>query len=114
MSEGPSPPQVHQAELTPELLAELFTELESSAHILEVRVQDRRERLSGAAGKESLATLASELASGAIRGVQIRYAHAGAEWIDTLIRRGPTISLIRARALDRDSRSDDRARDPAR
>lgn len=99
MSDAPRMPQIHQAELTPELLEALFCELAGSARILEVRVQERGERLSGPAGKERLAGLRSELASGAIRGVQIRYAHGGSEWIDTLLRGGPmTIRLIRARA----------------
>jgi hypothetical protein len=95
MSETAEVPQVQEAELTPELLNELFRELEREAHILEVRVQQRRERLSGLAGKQQLATLHDELASGAIRGVQIHYAHAGGDWIDTLLRCGPTIRLIR-------------------
>lgn len=99
MGEREELPQVHQAELTPELLSQLFAELRSSAQILEVRVQERRECLSGSAGYERLATLGQELATGTIRGLQIHYAHSGRAWIDTLLRRGPTIRLIRALAL---------------
>jgi hypothetical protein len=98
VSAPPPPPQVHQAELAPELLCELFSQLESDARILEVRVQERRERLSGPAGRDRLASLRAELVAGTIRGLQIRYVHAGHEWIDTLLRRGPTIRLIRALA----------------
>jgi hypothetical protein len=96
VSEAPKPPQVHEADLTPELLRELFRQLESDARILEVRVQERRERLSGPAGQERLASLHDELASGTVRGIQIRYVHSGRDWIDTLLRRGPTVRLIRA------------------
>ncbi len=97
MSDAATAPEVHEAELTTEHLHELFAELASAARILEVRIQERRERLSDVAGRERLPTLRDELSSGAVRGVQIRYAHAGSDWVDTLLRRGPTIRLIRAR-----------------
>lgn len=96
-------PQIHEAELTLELLADLFAALESSARILEVRVQGGRTSLSAAVGQQGaasqvrLGTLQDELVRGVIRGVQIRYTHEGSDWIDTLLRRGPTLRLIRAR-----------------
>ena len=99
MSEAQKLPQIHEAELTPELLVQLLVELQSSARILEVRVQERRERFSGPSGRERLDALGLELARGSIRGLQIHYAHAGREWIDTLLRRGFTVRLIRALAL---------------
>ena len=89
---------MHEAELDAELLGAFFAQLETSAEIHEIRVQRQREQLSGSDARARLAALHKALLDGALHGVQIRYRHVGAEWIDTLLRREAGFRLVRMRA----------------
>jgi hypothetical protein len=94
--------EVLETELPLDLIEPLFTQLEATAQIQEIRVQSRRERLSGAQAYDRLTALRCDLVQGALNGLQIRYRHDGSEWIDTFLRRpGISVRLVRTRLASR-------------
>lgn len=93
-------PELFQAELDAAELAALFDDLAALAEIIEVRAKD------GARAHAREQTLdlheARDLVERrAVRGVQIRYRHAGELWMDTLMP-GPTkVRLVRMKVPPR-------------
>ena len=95
-------PDVYQAELDAATLAQLVSDLETFAEVLEIR-ETGASRAYGETAPLSLARATERLASGAVRGVQVRYRHEGGLWMDTLMRQGDVTRLVRLRVPDRAS-----------
>lgn len=95
--EGPLP-DLHQGLLDDATVDQLFRDLASFARILEIipKFADRRPVEDGASVL-SLEEARSLLQSGAVRGVQVRYQHEGAQWWDTLMRTPQGVRLVRIR-----------------
>lgn len=81
-------PELRQAQLDPAGLAALLRDIAECTELLAVLPkQSAREHSSEQ--PLSLPEAAAALQAGALRGVQLRYRHDGAEWWDTLIAAGP-------------------------
>ncbi|MDP2304711.1 MAG: hypothetical protein Q8P18_01620 [Pseudomonadota bacterium] len=91
-------PDLHTAELDPPTFAALFDDLERHAEGLEVRIKGAA-TANAAEGTVSLREAQELLAGGAVRGVQIRYRYAGAEWTDTLLRSATSIRVVRMKVI---------------
>lgn len=95
MSETPLP-ELQQATLDRETLADLFRDVELAAELISVTRKDGAE--DRAAEQElGLAEAHRLLASGATRGVQLRYRFQGVQWWDTLIGTPQGVRLVRIR-----------------
>jgi hypothetical protein len=85
-----------QAELDATALDQLFADLGTAAEVLSVQGK-------AGAGRHAspepltLETARDQLASGALRGVQLRYRYDGSEWADTLLRVAGGFRLVRCR-----------------
>lgn len=80
------------AELDPETLAALFSDLATLVEIDEVLIKGDATAYAGATG---LVEAQRALAAGA-RGIQIRYRWAGEAWLDTLMSGPAGIRLVRS------------------
>lgn len=93
--EKPAPlPELQDAVLDGAAVEALFADLAEHTTIGEIILKGGpTER--GRVVQPSLAEAAAALASGTVRGVQIRYLHEGREWWDTLMRVGDGVRLVR-------------------
>lgn len=89
-------PSLNEGLLDPETVARLFADVGEHTQLLDVITK-------GAPGHRasstplSLAEAEAALASGQVRGVQLRYRWEGAEWWDTLLRLPEGFKLVRIR-----------------
>lgn len=93
-------PDVYRAELDPPTLRALFSDLATHAEVIDVRAKAGARRY---AGEERLSLRDAEalLGARAVRGIQVRYRHDGALWMDTLMA-GPTkVRLVRMKVPER-------------
>jgi hypothetical protein len=100
-TDAPGPielPTLHSAELDRATLAQLFDDIERECVVLAVLVKGGAETLAEGGGV-SLSRARELVESRAVRGVQLRYQHQGVEWWDTLMVLGPTVKLLRTRAI---------------
>lgn len=92
-------PDLHTSDLDPVTFAALFDDLERHAEVLDVLVKgDARGHASDL--PVPLREAQAMLAGGLVRGVQIRYRWAGAEWRDTLLRLPIAMRVVRMRMPD--------------
>ena len=80
------------ADLDPEVLSALFSDLATLVEIDEVLIKGDATAYAGVTG---LAEAQRALAAGA-RGIQIRYRWAGNGWLDTLMRNPSGVRLVRS------------------
>lgn len=80
------------ADLDPEVLSALFSDLATLVEIDEVLIKGDATAYAGVTG---LAEAQRALADGA-RGIQIRYHWAGKGWLDTLMRNTNGVRLVRS------------------
>ena len=90
-------PDLQEGDLDAAVLAALFTDLEHEVTVLEVRVKGGAEVMADA-GSIDLVGARGLLEAGRVRAVQVRYRHRDVVWIDTLIRLGERVRLIRVAA----------------
>jgi len=98
-AELPDTPQLadlHEALLDAPTLDRLFDDIAAATELLEVTIKGGRLQRAGDAPVQLEAARAL-LASGAARGVQIRYRFEGAEWWDTLLTVSEGVRLVRIR-----------------
>jgi hypothetical protein len=86
-------PELQQGRLDLATLWALVEEIETLGRVLEVSVKGApaaraRSELGLRAGVEALV-------AGGVRGVQVRYAYDGREWVDTLLRDGQGVRVVR-------------------
>lgn len=94
--EGPPVPPMWQADLDAGAFEQLFADLTTSAEVLSIQGKAGAGRYA-ATEPLTLASAHESLASREITGVQIRYRFEGCEWIDTLLRVGFVLRLVRCR-----------------
>jgi hypothetical protein len=92
---GEALPDLYQAQLDDETLAALFADLAALGHELEVAVKQHAQGFSEERSSWTLAEAQRALCTGEVRGVQVRYAHQGAVWLDTVVRSGSAYRLVR-------------------
>lgn len=90
-------PEVQQAILDDATLQSLLTDLETDADVREVSLKHGAEAYAGPE-RVGLREGAALLREGKVRGIQIYYRHAGADWIDTLMALPEGIRLVRMQA----------------
>ena len=78
-------PELHSSDLDAATLAALFDDLEAHAAVLDVLVKGGA-RQEASPVPVALREAQAMLASGRVRGVQVRYRWDGGEWRDTLLR----------------------------
>ena len=93
-SEGPPMPPMCQALLSDDDLTSLFEDLAACTSVLSVQEKGSVEAYAEA-GPAVLSAAKSKLLSGAVRGLQIRYAYQDHDWTDTLLRLPDGTRLIR-------------------
>lgn len=89
-------PDVFQAELDRDTLAQLFADLAAHATVLEIR-EKASARARGGVAELSLAEARERLERGDVRAIQIRYRHDGSLWMDTLMKGPSLVRLVRTR-----------------
>lgn len=89
-------PTLHQAELDPATLAQLFRDLTDHAEVMGISAKGGPTAYAGGDTLD-LTTAHAALMAGAVRGVQIRYRYADEEWWDTLIRLPSGVRLVRTK-----------------
>lgn len=94
-------PILHQAELDPATLAQLFRDLAEHAEVLGISAKGSPTAYTGGETLDLVRANAA-LVAGAVRGIQIRYRYAGEEWWDTLLRLPHGVRLVRTRPDFRD------------
>jgi hypothetical protein len=96
-AEGTEPPlpEVQDALLGPEQLAQLFSDLALAADLREIVYKRRVEEADAATGPLDLEAARAALTAGQVLGVQIRYWHEGRGWCDTLMPVAGGVRLIR-------------------
>lgn len=87
-------PEMGQAFLDPETYERYFRDLQTVADVRHIRVKGSARAHSDDA-TVTLETARDMLASGAARGIQIRYLWQGEVWWDTLIRKSKGIEITR-------------------
>lgn len=88
-------PDLNQAILDPETLADLFRDIAACTEL--IAVIPKRSGLFCDPSPVGLEEGHRLLRDGDVRGLQIRYLHAGGEWWDTLIRLPQGVKLVRIR-----------------
>jgi hypothetical protein len=94
--EGPPVPPLWQADFDEAALEQLFVDLATAAEVLSVRGKVNPV-LAASPEPLDLGAARDQLFAGVLTGVQIRYRFDGHEWVDTVLRNGPTFRLIRCR-----------------
>jgi hypothetical protein len=94
--EEPPLPPIADSVLDGEQLTALFADLEQLVELDGVQLKRGPGHVRDDAGA-SLPEALELLRSGAVRGVQIRYRHAGAHWLDTLMSTPAGVRLVRIR-----------------
>ncbi len=91
-------PEVNASLLDAAGLEALLRDIELCTELLEIVPKfSRQELIVEPAGRLTVADARELMRSGAVRGVQIRYRHEGAEWWDTLMNQGEGWRLVRIR-----------------
>jgi hypothetical protein len=93
-SDGPPMPPMCEAVLSEDDLARLFEDLAACTSILSVQEKGSVETYAQA-GPAGLSSAQARLLSGAVRGLQIRYAYQDHDWTDTLFRLPTGTRLVR-------------------
>jgi hypothetical protein len=88
---------IYEGELDGALFEDYLADLEELADVERVLVKDGPESHADGAPLD-LDQARMLLLTGAVRGVQIRYRHQRVAWIDTLVRTGASIRLLRVEA----------------
>jgi hypothetical protein len=93
----PPLPELHEGDLDREGVLALVRDLEALTTIREVVLKrGAGVRVDGVA-ETPLSEAAAMLLGGRVRGVQVRYAWEGAEWLDTLLATPGGVKLVRIR-----------------
>jgi len=87
-------PDLQEAALDADTLAALVRDLETQTRILDVIVKGGAVQRADTS-PTTLSGSVAQLLNGQVRGVQVRYEHAGSEWRDTLMRRDGGVRLVR-------------------
>ena len=90
-------PDVYQADLDEEAYHALLADL-ASLDALEVAVKHTAQQRSEEGRAWTLAEARAALDEGRVRALQVRYAHEGQVWIDTLVRTPSGVRLVRIAA----------------
>lgn len=101
MDESLPLPELHQGELDPATLRQLFADLRVHAEVLEIIPKFGRGYVVDAVESPSLDDALAMIEGGQLRGLQIRYRYQGEVWWDTLMpQNGSACRLVRVRHQD--------------
>ena len=93
-ADGPPMPEMCDATLSAEDVANLFNDLAACTKILAVQ-EKGAEHSYAAPGPAQLESARNRMLGGDVRGLQIRYVYQSREWTDTLMRLPDGIRLVR-------------------
>lgn len=93
----PGLPPLHCGVLDLSQVEQLFTDIEVCAGQVEVLPKYDAQVRVGDSARVTLQQGRELLATGAVRGLQIRYQYDGADWWDTLLRVGDRFRVVRIR-----------------
>jgi hypothetical protein len=88
-------PALGTAELTSEALLEVVSDIELLSEVLLVQCKFGRAQQIDPAAQPGFRDAISQLLSGAVVGLQVRYRHAGHEYWDTIMRTGSGYRIVR-------------------
>lgn len=94
MDEDLSLAPLTQADLDEETLQALLRDWLESTQVLEVTIKGGA-TLRAQSANQSLPELVAKVQCGELRGVQVRYRWNGKGWLDTLLRSGPLVRIVR-------------------
>lgn len=89
-------PPVYAEDLDDDAVRDLLRDIELRGSILEVRLKGGAQARATPA-RQGWEAARSAFASGQVVGLQVRYAHEGAVWCDTLMRTRDGVRLVRTR-----------------
>ncbi len=88
--------ELHQAELDEATVDQLFTDIAALTQVIEV-LPKYQSQVYAPDTPITLEDARELLRIGAVRGVQVRYRHDGAQWWDTLMRTPTGVRVVRIR-----------------